>query len=326
MIGLESSREVTKKYIQPVTKPRSVDSATLLQNAITLVQHKEYNLAKRLLRTVLMREANDVQALKWMGICLKETNQMPEAIRCFRALYGILKNSEGLYFYAESLYLSGQDAEAKVAYLELLSKGHLLVELSEQRLFEAYKNLGNIYVRSGDFDAADETYNKAYTLQSTSDVLMVNYGTLEIQRENLAAAVERFRQAVQLNSFNDRAWVGLAMVHRQMGDFDLSRANLERAIDINPKNKTALMLLVEWDSQIQNFTSSVERLKKYMELEGEDFEMGFILAKILTETGKIEEALLEMERVFNFDPTVEGALKLMTLLQIEKTKRILTRC
>jgi tetratricopeptide (TPR) repeat protein len=307
---------------QPAAKPRSLDSATLLQNAITLVHHKEYSLAKNLLRTVLMREANDVQALKWMGICLKETNQLQDSARCFKALYRILKSQEALYFYAESLYLSGKDSEAKVAYIELLSKG----EMPEAQLFEAYKNLGNIYVRGSDFDAADEAYNKAYTLQSASDVLMVNYGTLEIQRENLAAAVERFRQAVQINSFNDRAWVGLAMVHRQMGDFELSRANLERAIDINPKNKTALTLLVDWDSQEQNFTASLGRMKKYMELEGEDFEMGFILAKILTHMGKVDEALLEMERVFNFDPTFEGALKLMTLLQIEKTKRILTRC
>ena len=274
-----------------------------------------------LLRTVLMREANDLQGLKWMGVCFKETGKLLEAEKCFRALYIRSENAADLYLLAETLYMNGNDAEAKNAYLDVLSN----TELTDARRFESYKNIGNIYVRAGDYDAADEAYNKAYTIHASSDALMVNYGTLEIQRENLEAAVERFRQAVQLNENNDRAWVGLALVHRHMSDFELSRANIERALDINPRNKTALKLLVEWDLADRDLSNSTDRLKIYMALEGEDAEMGFILAKIFMHTNRTGEAVLEMERVFNLDPSIEGGLQLMTLLQIEKAKRILLK-
>ena len=143
---------------------------------------------------------------------------------------------------AEAHYLAGQDELAQDAYLKALA----LAREGDQFLFETYKNLGNIFVRAGDFDAAEENYNRAYTLNPRSDALIVNYGILEIQRDNMQLAIERFREAVCLNRFNDKAWVGLALVHRKLGDHELAWANLVHAIDLNGDNQTARHLADQW--------------------------------------------------------------------------------
>jgi tetratricopeptide (TPR) repeat protein len=334
MSGLESSREFYIPHIQAALQPAPAqkpvqqsneaptkDVSHLLKNAILLARNNEHQLAMNLLRTALAHKPNDRVALKWLGYCFKETGKLQEAIRCFTAFDEQIADSDVLFFVSECYYLLEKDKVASQGYIELLSR----VDIAEERRFEAYKNLGNINVRVGDFDAAEECYDKAYTLKPSSDVLMVNYGTLEIQRENLEAAIERFRQAVQLNANNDKAWVGLAMVHRHMGDLELSQANIERALDINQKNRTALNLIIEWEASADRFNSSITRLQQYLSIESEDAEMAFTLAKIFAHTNRIDDANLEMARVLALNPAIEGGLKLMAILHNEKTRRILTR-
>lgn len=291
--------------------------AALMQNALILIGHREYLPAMNLLRNILMRSPNHPDGLALLGSCLKETGKHDEALRCALALVERRPNAAGYALLADVYYLMERDHEAMEAYHEALkSMGE-----TGPRLFDVFKNLGNIHVRCGDFDAAEECYNKAYLLDNHSDALMVNYGTLEIQRENFATAVERFRQAVDLNPNNDRGWVGLALVHREMGDFELSRANIERALDINPCNKTALHLLVEWNAVDRDLSGSVCRLQDYLERRGEDAEMSFLLAKILTHLHRLGEAIIELERALALDPEIVGGVQLMSALQVEIRRR-----
>lgn len=290
----------------------------LLRNALLLIDNREFGLAMNLLRNILMRKPNEPRAIRWLGHCLRETNNLEDARKCFKALALKLGDDESLLLYGECLYTLGRDQDAICVYQTLLGR---LTETSPS-LFEVYKNLGNIHVRAGDFEAGEECYNKANTLRCDSDILMVNYGTLEIQRENFSEAVERFRRAVEINAANDKGWVGLAMVHRQMGDLELAKANVERALDVNPRNKTALHLLAEWNLSDRDFTASVRRLADYLALESDDVEMSFLLARILTHLGRLPEAALEMERVLALDPKIEGGAALMIALQNELRRRM----
>lgn len=291
----------------------------LLKNAEILENAGDYRLALNILRTVLIRKPDDLRALERMGRCLKEEGRYDEALKCYRALARTEKRLEAQINIAEIYYLSERDELALASYREVLKN---VIE-DQNRLFEIYKNVGNIHVRAGDFDAAQEFYDKAYTIHPNSDVLMVNYGTLEIQRENLDDAVQRFRRAVELNPENDRGWVGLALVHRQMGDHELAWANGLRALDINKRNRTAVRLIVEWGVMDLKYGDAVKRLQEYLEVDGEDAEMSFTLVKLFTQVGRLAEARLELERVLALDPGMEGAEALRIALDKEIEKRAL---
>lgn len=293
----------------------------LLHHSGLLLANKEFSLAMNLYRNVLLRHPNQPEALQGMGRCLRERNKLSEAIKYFQALIKFRRDPVSLHDYAETLYLVGRDPEAFVAYHEVLQSIVSDETDASGILFEIYKNLGNIHVRSGDFEAAEESYNKAYTLKADSDALLVNYGTLEVQRDNAEAAVQRFRGAVEINPENDRAWVGLGLLHRQMGDFELAMANLERALDINARNKTALNLVVEWGVTDGIFATAVRRLSEYLCLCSEDFEISFSLAKILVHLNRLDEAELELERALLLEPTSQDAASLMQALASEKAKR-----
>jgi tetratricopeptide (TPR) repeat protein len=291
--------------------PRLIES--LMKNAGILIENREYRLAINILRNVLFRAPDHPEALLRMGVCMRETSHYEEALKCFKALAKVRQDATSFAALGDIYYLLENDPNARQAYLEALKMGIAETE----RLFDVFKNLGNIYVRAGDFDLAEEYYDKAYAISRQSDILLVNYGTLEIQRERFDEAVERFRVAIDINPQNDRAWVGLAMVYRHKGDYELARANVERALDINRSNRTALRLMIDWGVQDGAWNSVISSLTEYLDENGEDAEMAFTLARVFTHVGRLKEARFEIERVLALDPTTEGAEPLKIALDRE---------
>lgn len=326
--GIPQARPTADIAAGPARLPEQMDRAVaefeadrgievLMKNSEILESAGDYRLALNLLRSVLIRKPDHMQALERMGRCLREDGRYEEALKCFRALARSEKKIDAQIMIAEIHYLSERDELALASYREVLK--HVIED--QRKLFDIYKNVGNIHVRAGDFDAAEEFYDKAYTIDPNSDVLMVNYGTLEIQRENLEEAVQRFRHAVELNPESDRGWVGLSLVHRQMGDLELAWANVLQALDINQRNRTALRLIVEWGMADQKVPMAIARLQEYLELDGEDAEMSFTLSKLFTHSGRIPEARLEIERVLALDPGLQGAEDLRIALDRELQSR-----
>ena len=278
--------------------------ALLMKNATVLMQAKETRLAFNILRNVLMRQPEHAGALNMMGTALKNESRFEEALKVFKAYAKVTRTAEASANVAEILYLCERDEAALATYRDVLKN----VITDASLLFEVYKNIGNIHTRAGDFESAEEYYDKAYTLRPDSDVLLVNYGTLEVQRGAWNEAVTRFRTAVEINAQSDRGWVGLALVHHSMGDFELAKANLQRAIDINTSNRTALKLAVDWAQADHKFDFALTVLETYVGGKGfEDAEMAFLFARTLVQAGRFRGARVELERVLALDPAFEGA-------------------
>lgn len=294
----------------PPTPNDDVLLSILIENAQVLMRNREYNLAFQILRSVQMRQPNHREALRWLAECFKEMQRFEEALKCFKALDRLYPSGESHFLLAQLLYLMGRDDEAFKKYQDAM----LLLRSDSELLFEVYKNLGNILVRLGDYEGAEENYNRAFVLQPESDALLVNYGTLEVQRDNIEAALERFRTAIALAPHNDKAWVGLALVHRHMGDLELSEANLEKALDLNPSNKTALQLYVDWKALSKKYDVSVARLTAYLNQHAEDVEMSFLLARVFVESNRLQEARIELERVIAIDASYPKAVELARIL------------
>jgi tetratricopeptide (TPR) repeat protein len=133
--------------------------------------------------------------------------------------------------------------------------------------FEVYKNTGNLCVKSGEFDLAEDFYNKAFAIKPNSDDLMVNYGALAIQRGNKICALEKFRSALNINIKNDKAWIGLALIHNDLGDYELAWGNLKTALEINPKNKIAVELCCHWARRDEKHSLVLDCLDQLLKIE-----------------------------------------------------------
>lgn len=192
-----------------------------------------------------------------------------------------------------------------------LQQALLIAPDERPELFDIFKTLGNIFVRRGDFESAEDNYFKAYRMNPDSDVLLVNLGTLCVQRSDWDQALERFRAALNLNSRNDKAWVGLAIGHRMKGDLELSWANLETALEYNPLNEVALNLAVDWGMSSGKDSRVLELLRQFLVEGGWNEKFSLAFAWLSWRRGDHRIARLELERLLAVNPGHQQALDLV---------------
>ena len=270
----------------------------LLKNAETLLSHGESHLGLALLRQALNLDSWNPTVLMKIASVLEEQKKFSEAEVSYKALCRVEQSFETLYALATCLYKQSKDEAALEKYYEALA---LLVS-DNQKVFDAYKNMGNILVRRGDFEGAEEFYNKAYTMNANSDVLLVNLGTLEVQRQDYEKAIYCFRKAVEINCDNDKAWVGLALVHNQYGDQELAWANVETAVELNPSNRTAVHVIGSWGMRDQKVGRAIPVLERYLSSLDFDEEMSLALIHLYCHQGMLEPAKIEIEKVLLWNP------------------------
>ncbi len=297
-------------YIEtPRRQGRDTVIPSLLTNADILIKNKESELGFALILKALTIDSTHAQAIKKLGGLQMAQRKYSLAEKSFEVLLKSDYGFDTLARLAEVYYLQGKDSQAAERYEEAISVLMSDVE-NTKLLFDVYKNLGNIQCRLGDFQAAEENYFRAFSLNSSSDVLLVNLGTLDFQRGELNSSLDKFRQALSLNSRNDKAWVGLAIVHDKMGDLALAVANVENAVEISPDNRTAVHILSNWAVRDRRYSVAIEALQEYLSLVEQDEEMSLVLIHLFCLTQEYFLAKIEIERVLLWNPMNEEVIKL----------------
>lgn len=271
----------------------------LLKNAEVLFQNRDTHLGMALLRQAANVDSWNPEVLYRLADHLEKMNKFDEAASAWNALVKVDNSFTTLFRHANCLYKLNEDERALEKYYEALA---ILTEDNEN-VFDAYKNMGNILVRRGDFEGAEELYNKAYTMNPLSDILLVNLGTLEVQRQDYDKAIYCFRKAVEINCDNDKAWVGLSLVHNQYGDHELAWANIETAIEINPKNRTAVHVIGAWATRDQKVVRAIPVLENYLSLVDHDEDMSLALINLYCSQGQLDSAKIEIEKVLLWNPS-----------------------
>jgi tetratricopeptide (TPR) repeat protein len=242
---------------------------------------------------VLRRNSNHVEAIRWMGWCFKQEGDYENALKCYEQLAQRRVTDQDLFELGEVYYALKRDAEAQTTWLDALGQA----DAESPRLFDLHKNLGNVFTRTGDYDSAEENYNKALTIRPWSDVLQVNLGSLNFQKQNYKVALEYFKKGVELNHFNDKAWCGVALVAREMNDPEWAVSALKKCLDINPYNLTAIQLLVNWGQADFNWDDSIEKIRIYLDKFQDDADLLYALAGLLFQKGDIEGCETELTRL-----------------------------
>lgn len=255
---------------------------------------------------ILQITPNDSLIAMELARRLNSSGRYEEAARILTQVVAIDYRFETLSALGHAQYHAGRIDEA----FEHLQQAILCAPDETPLLFEVFKTLGNIFVRRGDFDSAEDSYNKAHRINAGSDVLYVNLGTLAVQRQNWDEAVEKFRHALSLNIANDKAWVGLAIGHRMKGDAELAWGNIEAAAEYNPLNETALTLALDWGIQDGREFRVLEMLRNFLVEGGWNEKFSLAFAWLSFRRGERFAAQLELERLLAVNPAYPSALSL----------------
>lgn len=241
----------------------------------SLVQEKKYLDAVAVIGKHESKQINNPAFLLLAAQTHRERKDFVKEYKYLEKLIVVSKKPRNLILFTECLIQLADFPRALKVLHEVLD----ICDDQQSILFEVYKNMGNIYLKCGDIEAAEDSYNKANRINSQDENLMVNYGVLAIQKGNYEAAKERFSAVVYMNSGSDLAWVGLALVHRAHGDLDLSRACLLRGMDENPYNKIAVSNYYMWSEQDSVDSNSIY-IEKYLNEFPQDSEIENLYKKM----------------------------------------------
>lgn len=259
-----------------------------LHQVKVLIQHSEMDLARGLLTRVLQMDSKNSVGLE---LALKAFHLSPQQRQRILSLLATeLDHSIEL---AHSYFHGRQFPEAKELYFELLTT---MSEVHPQH-FEIYKNLGNIFCHEADFDAAEEYYMKALTLDVKSCQIRCNLGFLEIQRHRMSEAQRFFALAIEQNKDFDKAWTGMGLVSIHEGDFPLAEGHLLKALDLNPDNRVALQALGNLALNQSRLCVVQGPFLNYLQRNHWDHEMRQAFIALLENEGEFESAKLERDQL-----------------------------
>lgn len=283
----------------------------LLKNALLLIDNGQYKMAKNILADVLKKDSHYVEAIRWMGWCFKKEGQYTNAIKCYEQVLKLRQTEQDYFELGEIHYEMKQDEKARDYWLMGLN----LCNEQSPRLFDLHKDLGNAFLRLGDFESAEENYHKALTIRPQSDALQVNLGSMFFYKKDLKNSMQSFKNAIDINPYNDRAWCGVGLVARQMGDKKWAWHVLFKALDINPENMVALQVLVQWSFEDNSFTHAIDRVQRYLFDNQNDISMLYTLSGLMFHANDLIGAEIELERLLALEPTHQDGLILLDIIK-----------
>lgn len=262
---------------------------------------------------ILQLQPNDTFMALELARRLREIGRLQEAFRILQGVVKIDYRFETVHALAQVEYQLERIDESFTRLQEALS----IAPENSSEFFELFKTMGNIFVRRGDLESAEDSYHKAHRLIPDSDVLQVNFGTLAIQRQQWDSAIEHFRKALGINSSSDKAWIGLAVCHRVKGDHELAWGNLEAALEFNPLNEVALGLALEWGANEGREFRVLDLIRRFLIEGGWNEKMSLAFCWLSWRRGELQIARFELERLLAVNP--ENAQALQLLEEIRKS-------
>ncbi len=102
----------------------------------------------------------------------------------------------------------------------------------------AYNNLGEAYLRKGDYEKAISNYNQALKINPNyrkANYFFVNRGTAYHMKGDYEKAIADYQQALRINPKDADAYHNRGTVYLKQGKFEVAIADFNKALEINPK-------------------------------------------------------------------------------------------
>jgi Flp pilus assembly protein TadD len=177
--------------------------------------------------------------------------------------------------------------------------------------YEALKELGDCNASVGNYEQAQECYEKAATLAPDEAGPYVGLGVVALQRDLLDDAEIAFRVACRLDTSCAKAYSGLAMVAQAKGDFKAAFEMYLKCLELDTDNLTALLGLFQASCQMGSFADVIHYLKTYLNMHPGDCSVMFTLAALHVKEGRPDEAKALLKDLLTLEPTNKDAANLL---------------
>lgn len=145
---------------------------------------------------------------------------------------------------------------------------------------------------------------------------------VDLQESNqVSAAKKAYKKVLSLNPEHAEANIGLGML--EVGKEPLRAvARYKKAIAIDPGQADYYAWLAyAYFNELGKPAKAIESMKKAIEIDPRNYQYHLAVGIFLSKSGRVEEAIAELEEVIRLEPTVAAAHQKLSRLYAERGRR-----
>ncbi|MBQ2984152.1 MAG: tetratricopeptide repeat protein [Candidatus Gastranaerophilales bacterium] len=273
-------------------------------------------------------------ALENLGNIYKNLNNLAIAMEYFRLAIEKNPTNPKLHFLYGVMLDEAQNYEASMEEYNLAlkygDKSHELLEILENKWTQnlannpsdaqSYNNLGAIYQKQGDFEAARAQYQKAYALDNKDEVSLYNLASLYVQQKNFQNAIAIYDKLLINNPQNIEVMNYRANALLELMRYDEAISQYEKMLALNPNNQE---IKTKIDNIIFNNFKG-EKLNSYLlkkaNANQNSYEAQFNYAFEMHKNKNYLQAVEYYNRALNINPSKEETYLNLAQIYLEQKK------
>ncbi|WP_446808829.1 tetratricopeptide repeat protein [Methylomonas sp. 2BW1-5-20] len=200
------------------------------------------------------------------AIRLHQSGQVNDAEAVYRTILDQFpKCPEALHFLGLLKHQQG-DSDAAIQLI-----GQALAEAPQY--FDAYNNLGNIYIKLEQFTQAADAYCEALRLNPANAETYANLGVAYKKQGDFARAAEAYRQVLGLQPYNAENYEKLCLMLYLQGNLEEAIVLVKQWLEHDPDNSLALHRWSSYTGELSETRASDDYIRKTFDSFSDSFDM-----------------------------------------------------
>lgn len=179
-----------------------------------------------------------------------------------------------------------------------------------QELLEA----GEAAAKSSHFEQANELLSKAEELVPNSTRVLKARGAVLLAQMNYTAAIAYFDRALSIDANDPKILTGRGMCDLVQKHYASASIFFERALRLKPDYVVALHQILECSYNLEQYDIALASIERFLNVCPDDVNIRFCLAGCLFKTGRIADALVELDNIQKLAPAFDGANELRKVI------------
>lgn len=177
--------------------------------------------------------------------------------------------------------------------------------------FNALQQLADSFLSVGEYDRAQQCYEKAAILDADHPAPYVGIGTVALQKDRPDEARLAFRVACRLDPKCAKAYQGLAMVAQKNEKYQKAFELYLKCLELDTNNLAALLGLFQASSRMGSYAKIIFYLERYLTMHPDDASVMFSLATLYIKEDKLEKSKEMLLKTLAVSPDNEDAGNLL---------------
>ena len=318
-----------------------------LERAAKLISEKRISEAEQQLSRILKSRPNDALALNLLGTIRAQQGQLDEAQSLFARAVSIDDHLIGPRMNLAYLYLLKGEQEKSISELKgvlsldpshpealervarsLLARGQLdeaLLALEHTSQPEALSGpllvlLGDAYLKKGNVDKAEQSYQLAVSKQSGDTDAVLGLAQVSQFRGDAKNALVYLSRARKLVASSPETLYRFALVSAAAGLYEEANVSLQAAIRLKPDEPTYFLALGNTWLKKPDVPAAEQAFRRSLELQPDSAQAQMSLGYALLEQKKYPEAREWLEKSLAKDAGVPETLYYLGLIAQEQNE------